>query len=560
MRRGVLFIGFILALLFSAPSAKAQGAGTFFCPSTNTWIAIGQSCGGSGQFSASPTVNLGTSPTITTATGADWCAAIAAADTALGANPGEIIVPSTLAGTCSAALTLAYNGLGATRVIKFGIGKFSDGGHGISPLPNDGGSPLQKSASIRITGILPSFATATGTISGGTQIDLTNNAAVSKIETLGQGTLEIDHIAIIDDGSDSAVLFFDTNTTLAIHNTIWSGTASGASAVNDALILGGTGTTSGNLTTSIFQGYGSVIRDNIFAQVKRAALFQSGANNIVFTANYVQNSGNPTGAPVEFAPSASGSQSSSNYITGNLFELPAYKFCISVTQGQTVTGNMFVGNGCWDTASAPADTTALYNFAAGQYNTVIPGISNVTTSSGITLSAGANVSLNNFVSSLMANSTTAVNPVALVIPALTGTSNDFSGSIQFNRMTSAGGSTPSPQTISLSNSVDTINGVWTFTGGALGSSGLRAVGTSSISGCSLSSALGGVYAGSFIAGATSCTVTVTLDQTANGYSCWATDLTTPADSFHQSAFTTTTATLTGTVALSDHIIWGCVEF
>lgn len=88
----------------------------------------------------------------------------------------------------------------------------------------------------------------------------------------------------------------------------------------------------------------------------------------------------------------------------------------------------------------------------------------------------------------------------------------------------------------------------------------------SITGCNLNSAVGTQVAGTFASGTSgTCTVTVTLSIAApNGWSCGRpSDLTTPADtsSWQQTATTTTTATLAGTTASGDDMIWGpCVAY
>lgn len=89
-----------------------------------------------------------------------------------------------------------------------------------------------------------------------------------------------------------------------------------------------------------------------------------------------------------------------------------------------------------------------------------------------------------------------------------------------------------------------------------------AIGTQSVSGCSLTSAVGGSWAGKFNSGTTgTCTVTITFSDTANtGWTCDAHDTTTVADVINQTAFTTTTATISGTTASGDIITWKCVGF
>lgn len=89
-----------------------------------------------------------------------------------------------------------------------------------------------------------------------------------------------------------------------------------------------------------------------------------------------------------------------------------------------------------------------------------------------------------------------------------------------------------------------------------------AIGTQSVSGCALTAAVGGSWAGKFNSGTTgACTVTITFPDTANtGWTCDAHDTTTVADVINQTAFTTTTATISGTTASGDVITWKCVGF
>jgi len=88
------------------------------------------------------------------------------------------------------------------------------------------------------------------------------------------------------------------------------------------------------------------------------------------------------------------------------------------------------------------------------------------------------------------------------------------------------------------------------------------IGPQTISGCSLSSPLGGSSAGSFISGTSGmCMFTVTPGLTAlKGWACDAHDLTTPAHAINQTEYTTTTASFKGTAASGDVIIWKCAAF
>jgi len=99
------------------------------------------------------------------------------------------------------------------------------------------------------------------------------------------------------------------------------------------------------------------------------------------------------------------------------------------------------------------------------------------------------------------------------------------------------------------------------------SAGYASSGTKfTISGCSAGTTVGGATAGSFSSGTTgTCTVTVTMDGATgltapNGWSCWASDTTTTADTILMTASTTTTATFSGTTVSGDVIKFGCVGY
>lgn len=83
-----------------------------------------------------------------------------------------------------------------------------------------------------------------------------------------------------------------------------------------------------------------------------------------------------------------------------------------------------------------------------------------------------------------------------------------------------------------------------------------------ISGCTAGTQTGGGSAGTYTSGTTgTCTVVLTFAFTAPaGWSCWASDRTTPANLISQSASSTTTATLTGTTVTGDVIGYGCMAY
>jgi hypothetical protein len=105
----------------------------------------------------------------------------------------------------------------------------------------------------------------------------------------------------------------------------------------------------------------------------------------------------------------------------------------------------------------------------------------------------------------------------------------------------------------------TNNIVWAINGQF---NSVQSTGVPNVTGCSITNSIGGASAGSFQSGTTgACTVTITPGITAiNGFACSAKDLTTPADEPKQTAYTTTTATLSWTTVSGDLITWSCTGF
>jgi hypothetical protein len=103
------------------------------------------------------------------------------------------------------------------------------------------------------------------------------------------------------------------------------------------------------------------------------------------------------------------------------------------------------------------------------------------------------------------------------------------------------------------------------TSGRVKAAGYMSVGTTftSNAGCTESALAGGATAGKFTAGATACTIVITMGNAAtapNGWACSAWDTTTTADTLKQTAFTATTVTFSGTVVINDVVIFGCMGF
>jgi hypothetical protein len=108
--------------------------------------------------------------------------------------------------------------------------------------------------------------------------------------------------------------------------------------------------------------------------------------------------------------------------------------------------------------------------------------------------------------------------------------------------------------------------VGVFTANGLATSAVVSTGTKfTASGCSNSTTVGGATAGRFTSPTTGpCTVTITMgsgDTAPNGWACFASDQTTPANLYDQkSGGSTTTAVLSGSTLAGDVISFGCIGY
>lgn len=161
---------------------------------------------------------------------------------------------------------------------------------------------------------------------------------------------------------------------------------------------------------------------------------------------------------------------------------------------------------------------------------------------------------------------------------LTGGANTWSGANTFSNASLTGGSIgPSVNVV-----LGAASGASLALGGAtIGSNILAVAGAVSVTGnisttgaevrkgtppvltgtCTTSAQVGGNTAGKFAATCTAQTVIVTFATTApNGWVCIARDMTTPADALNQTAYSTTSCTLTGTTVASDSVVFEATAF
>jgi hypothetical protein len=229
----------------------------------------------------------------------------------------------------------------------------------IATLYNTGGSaPTQPP--LRITGQGASMNGYWTTLpTGGTMLDLQQNATVAKIDTRGAGYLEIDHLTLMDSQTDCAPFIQSTNTTLRVHDVTFSGTATGAAACNDGIRLGGgTSATVGSAATSPFQGYGTVIASNFFDKIQQGVYGQNFANSVIIANNTWSPTcgGGSTVGAVHF--DGTGGFASDNTPSGNLVEVTNYVY--GFLFGNNSYGNGGIGNQFWDHTGTTLSDIHLY--------------------------------------------------------------------------------------------------------------------------------------------------------------------------------------------------------
>ena len=243
-------------------------------------------------------------------------------------------------------------------------------------FPNSGAvNPTQPA--IRITGQGSSANGTWGTLPQSGGFDLRFNAPDAKLVTVGVGKLEIDHLTIKDGGSDCAPFILTTGTTLSIHDNSFSGTASGSLACNDALVLGGTTTTTGtNNPSGAFQGYGTDISNNFFDQIRRLAFLRTFANGVTIRANTISSSGGNSaahGSAIQIDSTATPGQSNvGNVVRDNVQEATNYVHFVNCL---TCVSSTFAGNNSYDNGGSWL--SQYYMQEAGGFNLLISGYEGV---------------------------------------------------------------------------------------------------------------------------------------------------------------------------------------
>ena len=190
-------------------------------------------------------------------------------------------------------------------------------------------------------------------LGAGSAVPGANTTKPPKIIALGYGELTIENLALADLGTDCAPFVMVTSTRLYAYNDLVRGTTAsnpGGSifSCNDGFILGGTSTSALGTAQDAFQGYGAVIRDNYFDNIRQGVLAQTYANSIAIVSNtWTPESGSSSASAgaISLVGLSSASPDSGNYIAGNLIEAFAYPTSIYL---ENASNNDLISNAFWD--------------------------------------------------------------------------------------------------------------------------------------------------------------------------------------------------------------------
>lgn len=198
--------------------------------------------------------------------------------------------------------------------------------------------------------------------SGGTRLICTFDGATyndAKFVTRGLGQWTITGITFQDTTALADTPFiFTTNTTIKASRNAFIGATAGVTCQQDVFVLGGTTKpiASGyDAPDSAFQGYGTVIRENYFNNVRRFVYGRSYCNHTQIVFNYGDKgtgSNLVNGAPIEYdgsldpsAVAVAGDTCQNNVVIGNYLHGIGYYYGVKLTKASRTN---VIGNGVID--------------------------------------------------------------------------------------------------------------------------------------------------------------------------------------------------------------------
>ena len=269
------------------------------------------------------------------------------------------------------ALTNAIAASMATGIPLFvhpGIYKIS----GQITLPNNAAAyPLQRPLTIIGSGSSPVRMYSTLKHYGGTVFDMSYEGTGGKLTSLGLGILRIEGITFIDTAETSTPWIYITNTVAYLRYNAFVGHHTGTTNHQDCIILGGTQASTDGTLDSAFSGWGTVIQNNFFDQIRRALYGRMWANAVNISYNTVWGHAGTNlenGACIEFDNGSETEINGGNVISNNMIEVNYYPYAIKFKRCRL---NTMVGNTVFDPT---ATTKAIYFFGDScKWNTVIAG-------------------------------------------------------------------------------------------------------------------------------------------------------------------------------------------
>lgn len=201
---------------------------------------------------------------------------------------------------------------------------------------------------LRVTGAGAGFngmwaSTASAAV---TPVTFTCTGVPACMQFMHLGSVQVDGLWI-GNASTGVPLVLVTNATPDIHGCVFAGGGFGPACTTDAIVLGGTGVTTGPGADAQYQGYQGNVARNFFDGIRRAVTWRNAANAVACTYNTISancGSSEPEGAP--FVLVGSGDAPFGNFVKFNCVETTNYAYGAACSGG--ASQNMLGPNGLYD--------------------------------------------------------------------------------------------------------------------------------------------------------------------------------------------------------------------
>ena len=222
---------------------------------------------------------------------------------------------------------------------------------------------------LKIKGTGTAFNGAWGAPGAATTCTFTCTGVEACMNFQHNGSIELSDLRVLS-ANAGVPLFQTTNATPNIHDCVFSGGASGAACITDAVVLGGNTATIGAGDTAKYNAYQGTVYRNFFDGVRTCVLFNQAANSVNVHENTVSTS---CGSAQQFGAAFSLIGTSSKSINdvqiwGNCVEVSNYPYGIYGIYAQECH---FGPNGFYDPTSK--HRAAIYLDTLSNYNTIESG-------------------------------------------------------------------------------------------------------------------------------------------------------------------------------------------